>query len=166
MIADMERRWPDDWDDQRLGAGCPMCADMGADRKDHGVRVFDGRWSDAYLGRYPLRPGYVYVIWKGRHVAEPTELTVDELAGFWDEVAVVGRAVEACYKPAKVNYLVLGNGVPHLHVHIVPRPYDDPMAGGPIEIEAFSFADQTPLADDELDREATALREIIGGRGR
>ena len=41
-----------------------MC-EPGADETPHGVRVFEGHWSDAYLGRFPVRPGYAYVIWKG-----------------------------------------------------------------------------------------------------
>ena len=48
---------------------------------------------------------------KGRHVAE------------------VARALEQRYAPFKMNYLHLGNGVPHLHVHLVPRHADDPRPG-------------------------------------
>ncbi len=73
----------------------------------------------------PVRPGYAYVIWKGRHVAEPTELSAEEAAGFWADVARVAGAVDAQYRPAKMNWLSLGNGVPHLHVHLVPRPPHD-----------------------------------------
>ncbi len=98
-----------------------MCG-PGADETPHGLRVFEGTWADGYLGRYPVRPGYAYVIWKGRHVAEPTELSAGEAAGFWADVARVAGAVDAQYRPAKMNWLSLGNGVPHLHVHLVPRP--------------------------------------------
>ena len=68
-----------------------MCG-PGADETPHGLRIFQGAWADGYIGRHPVRPGYAYVIWKGRHVAEPTELTAEETAGFWSEVArVAGR---------------------------------------------------------------------------
>ena len=60
---------------------------VAADETPHGVRVFEGRWADGYLGRHPVRTGYAYVIWKGRHVAEPGELSAEEAAGFWSEVA-------------------------------------------------------------------------------
>ncbi len=125
-----------------------MCG-SGADETPFGVRVLEGRWSDAYLGRYPVRPGYAYVVWKGRHVAEPTELSDEEAAGFWGEVAQVARAVAAHARPVKMNWLSLGNGVPHLHVHLVPRPADDAAAGGPLEAEAFD-RDRTPEVPSDV----------------
>jgi diadenosine tetraphosphate (Ap4A) HIT family hydrolase len=151
-------RWPDGFDALRRGEGCPMCASEGATETPHGVRVFEGRWCDAYLGRYPMRAGYTVVIWKGRHVAEPGELSTDEAAGFWGEVARVAAAVDAEYKPVKMNWLHLGNGVPHLHVHLVPRPLDDVHAGGPLEEGAFNQAQTPALAEEQLASEAAALQ--------
>jgi diadenosine tetraphosphate (Ap4A) HIT family hydrolase len=154
--------WPDNFDALRRGEGCPMCAPS-ADETPFGVRVFEGRWADGYLGRYPVRPGYAYVIWKGRHVTEPSELSEEERAGFWGEVGLVAEAIATRYRPAKMNWLSLGNGVPHLHVHLVPRPVDDERAGGPLETEAFDLS-VTPAAPDELLRkEAAVLRARLAG---
>ena len=135
-----------------------MCAGAGVAETPHGLRVFDGRWAQANLSRRPIRPGYTVVIWKGRHVAEPSELTEDEAAGFWSEVARVARAVEEQYRPMKMNWLSLGNGVPHLHVHLVPRPLDDARAGGPLEDDAFDVAATPELPQAQLEAEAAALR--------
>jgi diadenosine tetraphosphate (Ap4A) HIT family hydrolase len=157
-----EPRWPDHFTAMRRGDGCPMCA-PGDDETPHGVRVFAGAWADGYLGRYPVRPGYAYVIWKGRHVAEPWELSAEESAGFWAEVGRVAKAVEDRYQPAKMNWLSLGNGVPHLHVHLVPRPRDDARAGWPLESEAFHVEATTPLEQGELEAEAAALRSDLEG---
>src|SRR6202789_3227676 len=77
--------WPPDFPARRRGDGCTMCG-PGADETPHGLRVFEGQWADGYIGRHPVRPGYSYVIWKGRHVAEPTELSANEAAGFWSDV--------------------------------------------------------------------------------
>jgi diadenosine tetraphosphate (Ap4A) HIT family hydrolase len=139
-----------------------MCG-PGEDETPHGVRVFAGAWADGYLGRYPVRPGYAYVIWTGRHVAEPWELSAEESAGFWSEVGRVARAVENRYEPAKMNWLSLGNGVPHLHVHLVPRPLDDARAGWPLESEAFHVEATTPVEQGELEAEAAALRAALKG---
>ena len=135
-----------------------MCAAEGAPETPHGVRVFEGRWAEAYLSRYPMRPGYVVVIFKGRHVAEPTELSAEETAGFWGEVARVSGAIDEQYRPVKMNWLSLGNGVPHLHVHLVPRPLDDVRAGGPLEDDAFNQAETPALEAPELEAQADALR--------
>ena len=134
-----------------------MCG-PGAEETPDGLRVFEGTWADGYIGRYPVRPGYASVIWTGRHVAEPTELSADEAAGFWWDVARVAGAVDAQYRPAKMNWLSLGNGAPHLHVHLVPRPFADARAGGPLESEPFDRAATPALEATELAAAAAALR--------
>ncbi len=154
--------WSPNFDAQKEGTGCPMCAD-GGNRNDFGARFRHGRWTDAYLGRRPVRPGYAYVVWTGPHVAEPTELDPHEAAGFWAEVAIAASAIEARYRPRKMNWMSLGNGVPHLHVHLVPRHDDDPDAGGPVEAEAFDAASVTPLDDAVLESEVAALRRLVDG---
>jgi diadenosine tetraphosphate (Ap4A) HIT family hydrolase len=156
----MEREWPKDWNDRKRGADCPMCADMGAERKKHGVRIFDGRWSDAYVGRFPVRPGYVYVIWKGRHVAEPTELSEAELTAYWRELLTVARALAAHYAPAQINYEIYGNSVPHLHTHVQSRFLDDSGPGRPLD---WSDRHQLPGASFEAD--VKALRALLAGAG-
>ena len=87
-----------------------------------------------------------------------TELSVEEAAGFWSEVARVARAVDDEYRPAKMNWFSLGNGVPHLHVHLVPRPLDDARPGWPVESEAFDFGAIPPVEPTELAAAAGALR--------
>jgi diadenosine tetraphosphate (Ap4A) HIT family hydrolase len=61
-----------------------------------------------------------------------------------------------------MNWLSLGNGVPHLHVHLVPRPLDDARAGGPLEPEAFEQRHVPALDDEVLRTEAAALRARLG----
>jgi diadenosine tetraphosphate (Ap4A) HIT family hydrolase len=134
-----------------------MCGPGAAETSD-GLRIFEGAWADGYIGRRPVRPGYAYVIWRGPHVSEPTELSPEEAAGFWSEVALVARAVDEEYKPAKMNWFSLGNGVPHLHVHLVPRPPDDARPGRPVESEAFDFAAIPPAEPAQLAAAAAALR--------
>ena len=86
-----------------------------------GVRFFAGAVSDAYLVRADVQRGLSMVVWRGRHVVEPTELSDAEGAAYGCEVLAVGRALQDVFAPIKMNYNVLGNGVPHLHTHIVPR---------------------------------------------
>ena len=120
------------------------------------------RWADGYLGRHPVRPGYAYVIWKGRHVAEPSELSAEEAAGFWSEVARVAAAVEDRYRPAKMNWLRLGNGVPHLHVHLVPRPHDDARPAGRSRRRPLTSRRRrrSPPAQPEAARRRAALARL------
>lgn len=45
----------------------------------------------------------------------------DEHSAFWTEVGIVAEAIEAVYRPIHLNFQILGNQDPHVHVHIVPR---------------------------------------------
>jgi len=78
----------------------------------YGVWILAGRYADAYLQRVEVQRGYTVVIWRGRHVSEPTELDDAETAGYWAEVLAVVRALITAYKPLKMNYETLGNSLP------------------------------------------------------
>jgi diadenosine tetraphosphate (Ap4A) HIT family hydrolase len=43
------------------------------------------------------------------------------------------RALDRVFAPTKMNYQILGNLVPHLHAHLVPRYHGDPAPGRPID---------------------------------
>jgi hypothetical protein len=74
------------------------------------------------------------VIWRGRHVVEPYDLTEDEAGAYWNDVLTVARALARHYQPLKMNYQTLGNTVPHLHTHLLPRFVDDPAPGRPFPL--------------------------------
>jgi diadenosine tetraphosphate (Ap4A) HIT family hydrolase len=109
-----------------------MCAQDRADEDEHGIRIYAGRYSDAYLQRASWQLGYTIVIWRGRHVAEPTELAAQEAGGYWLEVLQVASALQRHFRPVKMNYQTLGNAVPHLHTHLLPRFAQDPAPGRPL----------------------------------
>ncbi len=139
----------------RRGEGCPMCAEGRPVATSHGIRYFEGEAADAYLRRPAIQRGLSVVVWRGRHVAEPTELTDVEAAAYWRELLIVGRAIETVMRPLKLNYNLLGNAIPHLHTHVVPRYDDDPNPGWP-----FPFPDPEPddLPEEELLPDVEALR--------
>jgi diadenosine tetraphosphate (Ap4A) HIT family hydrolase len=62
-------------------------------------------------------------------------LTTEEAAAFWSDVHTVAGLVEQVFAPCHMNYQLLGNVVPHLHVHVVPRYLDDPAPGKPLAWE-------------------------------
>ncbi len=151
--------WPEEFYEMRRGVGCPMCAEGRPDDTPHGIRFFAGEVADAYLRKPAIQRGLSIVVWRGRHVAEPTEFIDDEAATYMREVFTVGRAIEQVMQPVKMNYNLLGNAVPHLHTHVVPRYADDPKPGWPF---SFPEADPPDLPDEELRRDVAALREAIG----
>lgn len=73
----------------------------------------------------PEYPGYTLFSCK-QCVPELHQLESNWQAAFLREMAAVGHSVFLGFEPAKMNYALLGNGVPHLHWHIIPRHNDDP----------------------------------------
>lgn len=69
-------------------------------------------------------PGFCRVIWN-RHVAEMTDLDEKHRTELMDVVFLVERCVRQVMRPDKINLASLGNMVPHLHWHVIPRYADD-----------------------------------------
>ena len=136
-----------------------MCASGRPDETAFGIRIFAGAVSDAYLQRSSIQRGYTIVIWRGRHVAEPTELESDEATSYWLEVLRVARALEVHMRPVKVNYNLLGNSIPHLHTHVIPRYAADPRPGSPFP---FPETDPPPFDESMLRSDVEALRGLLG----
>jgi diadenosine tetraphosphate (Ap4A) HIT family hydrolase len=151
--------WPDDWSERMAGEGCPMCASLGGGDNDHSVAVAELAYAEVGLERRSRLPGYCVVSWRHGHVAEPTDLGPADAAGYWRDVMEVGRAIRAELHPIKLNFLTLGNWIPHLHTHVVPRYRDDPAPGGPISWEAMFSAE--PNDPEALRRLASSLRRRL-----
>jgi diadenosine tetraphosphate (Ap4A) HIT family hydrolase len=147
--------WPPSFYELRRGEGCPMCAQGRPDETPYGARIFAGEVSDAYLQRADVQRGYTIAVWRGRHVAEPTELSTDEAARYWLEVVEVGRRLERYFEPVKMNYDVLGNSLPHLHTHVLPRYADDPKPGWPFP---FPEGEPEPIEEEAFRQDVEALR--------
>ncbi len=148
--------WPDDWDERKAGAGCPMCASLGGGDDERTLAVAELAWTEVRLERRSRLPGYCIVIWRHGHAAEPTELSAEGADGYWRDVVAAARALDAEFRPVKLNLMTLGNGVPHLHTHVVPRYPGDPAPGGPLPWDAMFLPE--PADPDVLRRQADAIR--------
>jgi diadenosine tetraphosphate (Ap4A) HIT family hydrolase len=156
-----DAQWPADWNDRVAGIGCEMCGSPRADSDRYGIRIHSTPDIDAVLQRADLQRGYTLVIWRGRHVAEPYDLTGDEAAAYWHEVLRVARALAGHYRPLKMNYETLGNSVPHLHTHLIPRYPEDPAPGRPFPLVPATATE--PLSDTDLSADVEALRGLLRG---
>jgi diadenosine tetraphosphate (Ap4A) HIT family hydrolase len=151
--------WSQAFYEMRSGVGCSMCAAGRPAETPQGARFFAGDAVDGHLRRADIQRGLSIVMWRGRHVAEPTDLEPEEAGTFWRELLEVGRAIEATFEPIKLNYNLLGNEVPHLHAHIVPRYADDPRPGWPLPFPEDGVAD---IPEDRFRADLDALRLTTG----
>lgn len=69
-------------------------------------------------------PGYCRVIWND-HVAEMSDLDCGSRRHLMGVVCAVESALRRLVSPDKINLASLGNMVPHLHWHVIPRWRDD-----------------------------------------
>ena len=69
-------------------------------------------------------PGFVRII-LNKHISEFSDLDFDEYMKISKEVYRIEKIMRETIKPDKVNVASLGNYVPHLHIHLIPRFKDD-----------------------------------------
>ncbi len=109
-------------------ASCELCENPGGgvlwqDDRCRVVRV-EGAEGAAF-------PGFCRVVWRA-HAAEMSDLAPDERCHLLAVVDAVERAVRTVVAPDKINLASLGNVVPHLHWHVIPRWRDDSHFPAPI----------------------------------
>jgi diadenosine tetraphosphate (Ap4A) HIT family hydrolase len=70
-------------------------------------------------------PGYCLLLHK-EHREQMTSLAEEVQTGWFAEVAQVANAINQEFAPNRINYELLGNSLPHLHWHVIPRYSWDP----------------------------------------
>jgi diadenosine tetraphosphate (Ap4A) HIT family hydrolase len=100
-------------------------------------------------------PCLVQVIWQS-HATELCDLTADEKNQLMHAVFAVETAMKRVLSPKKLNLASLGNWVPHVHWHIIPRWDDD--AHWPNSIWA---AKQRDASDHGVAHKAELAQAII-----
>jgi histidine triad (HIT) family protein len=117
------------------------------------AQILDGQ-ATAYLGYLMVEPK--------RHVARLAGLNEEEAAGLGRLVSRLSRALQASESAEHVYAIVLGDRVPHLHIHLVPRYPGAPRQywgvhvdewpgaphGGPEEMAALCERIRARLADE------------------
>jgi len=97
---------------------CPLC------RRDNEILLWQDGRCRALLTPQPGYPGFCRVIWH-EHVSEMTDLPATQRAHLMAVVWAVEAALRRILNPVKINLASLGNQVPHLHWHVIPRFADD-----------------------------------------
>ena len=130
---------------------CELCTTTG------GTLAWKGALCRVVIVDDPDYPGFCRVI-LNRHAAEMTDLTTDEQQELMRIVFVVETVVREVVKPDKINLASLGNMVPHVHWHVIPRWRNDRCFPDPIWAPARRHpALARPAADSEALRRALIL---------
>ncbi|HUL64501.1 MAG TPA: HIT family protein [Burkholderiaceae bacterium] len=97
---------------------CPLCAE------NNSAVVFRDQLLRVVLIDDPDLPGFVRVI-VNAHVREMTDLDPEARRRVMQAVFAVEQVQREVFSPTKMNVASLGNAVPHVHWHVVPRFADD-----------------------------------------
>lgn len=136
-------------------SACELCDTPGGERLHDDPR---GLWR-IVLAPEPDYPGFCRVI-AARHVREMTDLAADERMRLFGAVLACEEALREVVRPDKINLASLGNVVPHVHWHVIPRWTDDRCWASPIwAAPRREAAPRAPAADL-----APRLREALARR--
>ena len=103
------------------GPNCRICEKVWP-RSDHFIGDLD--LTQAYLFEDQFFPGWTVLILKV-HRTELFQLTPGERARLIEDVNWVGEAMTKIFPIRKMNSELLGNQVPHIHWHVIPRLHTD-----------------------------------------
>ena len=107
----------------------------------------------------PDYPGFCRVILQ-RHAMEMTDLSPAEQRRLMEKVFSVEALVRKTLHPDKINLASLGNLVPHVHWHIIPRFATDAHFPAPIwTVPHRAAVAVDPAHVAELHRQIAALDE-------
>lgn len=122
---------------------CELCAYPGGDLlwEDGLCRVV--RVTDQAAEAFP---GFCRVVWH-RHVSELSDLAPQDAHHALNILLATERAVRSTVEPDKINLASLGNMVPHLHWHVIPRWKDDSHFPAPIWASAQRAGAAHPIPD-------------------
>jgi diadenosine tetraphosphate (Ap4A) HIT family hydrolase len=148
-----------------MTADCEVCHRIKRMTPDNPYLVAELETGFAVLADNQHIPGYTIFVCK-TCVPELHDLPAGVRTRFLDEMALVAEAVFRAFAPRKLNYELLGNSVPHLHWHLIPRYADDPNPQWPVWNSAafLSAPRRTEIAPAELaelrDRVRRALADV------
>src|SRR6185369_6153714 len=121
------------------------------------LRIVELEHSYVILNRDQFFPGYTLLFTK-QHVTELFHLEREMRTELMEEVSRVAAALYEVFRPTKINYELLGNMVPHMHWHLVPRFATEPLWPRPIWAEPHT---ETLLKPEEYRQRIESIRKAL-----
>ncbi len=133
---------------------CPMCTKWD---DEPGLRIAELDLCRVILNRDQFFTGYTFVVTR-QHVTELFHLDKTSRDAVMEEVNRVAAALYKLLRPDKINYELLGNMVPHMHWHVIPRFRDDGLWPRPVWSEPHP---ERVLTAAEYDARTAQIRDIL-----
>jgi diadenosine tetraphosphate (Ap4A) HIT family hydrolase len=138
----------DQWNELRRGVRCPFDRPR-PESTDEWDIIAPLRVSTLYLSKNQTYRGHCMLILDLRHATRPDELSAEEWLQFCADLYAAETAITRTLDPDHINTAALGNLIPHLHWHIIPRYRNDPRWGAPIWLTQGRDMPDTRLETNE-----------------
>lgn len=148
------------FEEMHAGKNCPFCLTR-PDVNEYTFKVADLAFSTLYLERNQLYRGYCILQFNKRHVTGIELLTADEFLAFSHDLRRAARAIAEVVAPDHMNYATLGNVIPHLHYHIIPRYRNDPRWGAPIWETSLEAMPVKKLQNAEYQELISGIQKVL-----
>jgi diadenosine tetraphosphate (Ap4A) HIT family hydrolase len=133
---------------------CPLCR-----VSDHPLLIVELGETYLLLGENQGCPGWCVAVLK-EHAEHMADLPRERQLRVFEDVARAVEAVRRVFGPVRINYECLGNVVPHIHWHVIPRHADDPTPREPVWGWGAERLRGT-MPDEERAALAARLREAL-----
>ena len=148
------------WDALVAGQGCPFDAPRAANT-EHWDLVSPLTVSSWYLPHNQMYRGHGILVFDPRHVTRLDQLAEQEWLTYAADLQIVVSAIGAVCKPDHFNVESLGNVMPHLHWHVIPRYKNDGRWRQPIWAPDVNSQPDRRLASDDRAALLVALRAAL-----
>lgn len=103
--------------------GCAYCGNEKI-LDTFGIFIGELPSTNLYLFKEQSHLGRCILAIKG-HINDITDLTDEESSAFFLDVKRASQALKDIYNPDKINYGMYNDRGQHLHIHLVPKYYDE-----------------------------------------
>jgi histidine triad (HIT) family protein len=102
-------------------------------------KVYEDKDFFAFLDMNPLNPGHTLLVPK-KHVKYVNDY--EPFCEYWQIARKLSKKIEKAMKCILVSYIVYGLGVPHAHIHLIPKFENDAHPKGPDPNKTMKLSDK------------------------
>ncbi len=124
--------------------------------EEFGRIAFETETSIIIVFKDQSHKGRMVVAYKNDHVDDICALDPEERTKFINDVVACANAIKKVYHPDRVNYGAYGDGLGHLHFHLVPKYKDGFEWGGVFQMNTGK---QNYATEEEIEAVAKAIKE-------
>lgn len=115
-------------------------------------KVYEDEKFLAFLDINPLNPGHTILIPK-KHVQWVDDY--EPFCDYWQTARKLSKIIQKALNPLLVSYVTYGLGVPHAHIHLIPKFKGDNHPEGPNPEKTMKISDQ------EMRNIAEKIRKLL-----